>query len=132
MKNNNRNFWIAGGIIVAIIILFAVFRGPGQVPTPPNSNNSSQSGSETSTPSLPNQNTSKPDAMTDKNDSSFIIEGVLAPSNDLSRGNIMITTSDKTLYIFSSRDWSSLYNQQVKINAQGTSKQFQVLDITDK
>lgn len=60
------------------------------------------------------------------------LEGVLKASNSPKKGNLMIETQGKTIYIFTSRDYSSLIGKQVVVTYDGTMEDFRLGDIMEK
>ncbi len=59
-------------------------------------------------------------------------EGTLKLSDNLQKGNLMLVTADKKIYIHTSRDFSSLLEKQVVVTYEGTSDAFRLGDITEK
>src|SRR3989344_4755402 len=59
------------------------------------------------------------------------LRGVLRASNDKKRGNLMLELddSDRVIYLTSSRDFSSLYDQEVELTIDGDLNGFTLLDI---
>ena len=128
MKNNthNRNLWITGGVIIAVLILITFLRNPhkDQPPVVPSSNNI-----QTNTSSQPKPN--RPQAPHDEQ-GIFTFVGRLEASDDATKGNIQITTKERTIHIRSSRDWSQLYGNDVVVKAEGSTTQFHMVDVTAK
>lgn len=60
------------------------------------------------------------------------VEGVLKISNDLKRGNLMLTTDNVTIYLFTSRDFSSLLDQRVIVSYKGSLDNFTLQNIVQK
>jgi|GEM_PF-2049121 len=59
-----------------------------------------------------------------------IWQGTLRISDNLKKGNLLLETSDRTIYIYTSRDYSNLLDKKVKVNYQGTLDNFVLGDIT--
>ncbi len=61
-----------------------------------------------------------------------IWEGTLTASDNISKGNYKLQTSAHTIYIKTSRDFSSLLGKEVKVTYQGTIDSFNLGDIVAK
>ena len=59
-------------------------------------------------------------------------EGTLKISDNLQKGNLLLVTPQHTIYLFTSRDFSSLLDTQVKVIYQGDGNNFTLLDIVAK
>jgi hypothetical protein len=60
------------------------------------------------------------------------MEGVLKASNDSIKGNLMLETNGKTLYIFTSRNYSHLLGKTVIVEYDGTMEDFRLGNIQEK
>lgn len=60
------------------------------------------------------------------------LSGTLKISDNLKRGNLMLVTKDRVIYLFTSRDYSALVNKEVKIKINGTLENFRLIDILPK
>ena len=60
------------------------------------------------------------------------LQGTLKISDDLRRGNLMLVTSERAIYLFTSRDYSSLLDKQVTVEIEGTLENFRLVDIKAK
>ncbi len=56
-------------------------------------------------------------------------EGVLKASDNLQKGNLMLQTSDRTIYLKTSRDFSALIGKYVAVIYLGTLNNFTLLNI---
>ncbi len=56
--------------------------------------------------------------------------GTLKASANPAKGNLVLVTSDQTIYIKTSRDFASLVGKTVKVTYQGTPQNFVLGDIT--
>jgi hypothetical protein len=59
-------------------------------------------------------------------------EGILKESNNSSKGNLMLETKDRTIYLRTSRDFSALIGKEVKVTYEGTLESFVLGDIEAK
>ncbi len=57
------------------------------------------------------------------------LEGQLKISDDAKRGNLMLVMEDRTIYIFTARDYSPLLDKQVKLQIDGSPENFRLVDI---
>lgn len=60
------------------------------------------------------------------------LEGVLYKSEDLSRGNLKLSSNNGDIYIRTSRDFSALMGFQVLVLINGSQDNFELLDIQSK
>lgn len=60
------------------------------------------------------------------------VSGTLQVSDNPNRGKLMLVTSDRTVYIFTSRDYSSLIGKDVVMHYEGTLDDFMLGDIVVK
>jgi hypothetical protein len=137
MDNSNRNYWVAGGIIVAVIILIFSFRGPdNNTPKAPSPTATSTNPTASTTPSgqtTTGSSTKTPTSGTTKPATgNLTFEGRLEASDDASKGNLKLVTSGNPLYLRSSRDYSSLYGKDVIVHASGTATGFRFESIEAK
>lgn len=58
-------------------------------------------------------------------------EGILWPSDNESKGNLMLTSPNATIYIKTSRDFSALTGKEVLVSINGTLDNFTLLDISE-
>ena len=61
-----------------------------------------------------------------------MLEGTLKISDNLKRGNLMVAMPERTVYLFTSRDYSSLLDKTVKVEIEGTLENFRLVDIKAK
>ncbi len=59
-------------------------------------------------------------------------EGTLKASDNAKKGNLMLETKNQTIYIRTSRDFSSLIGKDVTVTYEGTAANFVLGDITLK
>lgn len=62
------------------------------------------------------------------------LEGQLKVSNDSNRGNLMLLLkdSDRIIYLYSSRDYSSLIGKNVLVTIDGSLDDFRLVDIKEQ
>ena len=60
------------------------------------------------------------------------LEGTLKTSDNLKKGNLMISTGKRTIYLFTSRDFSSLLDKNVTVTYNGTLDNFTLDNIVAK
>lgn len=131
----NRNYLIAGLIILALLIVYFATRGPvaddeltqeeqtteqtdGEQTDTNTENQNENNGSE-------NQNqTPTPEESAQTPRGNLAITGTLLASDDDSRGNLMLESNQGTLYIQTQRDFTSLIDEEVTLDAEGTIQSF--------
>ena len=59
-------------------------------------------------------------------------EGTLKISDNLKRGNLMLITPERAIYLFTSRDYSALLDKEVHLEIEGTLENFSLVDIRAK
>ena len=59
-------------------------------------------------------------------------EGTLKTSDDAQKGNLMLMTQDKKIYIKTNRDFSALLGKTVAVTYEGTAEAFRLGDIVEK
>lgn len=128
MKNNNQRTWIIIGVIVAIVVLFFIFRknNDEKMEYGDNKNTSTEQSATSSSEKKATSSTEKMET------GEFTIEGTLQASDNSALGNIKIVGTDKTTYLITKQDYSSLYGKQVVLKAYGTSSKFTFESLTEK
>ncbi len=123
MNINKNTQYLIGGVAVLIIAGLFLFKSS------PVNNSGRQN----------EQNKEETDQTQNKDESTFqeetklkTLEGTLQISDDLRQGNLMLETTDKKIYIFTSRDYSELFGREVKVEIKGTPDNFTLIDITKK
>jgi hypothetical protein len=129
MKNNNQRTWIIIGVIVAIVVLFFIFRKNNDEKMEYGSNDNKSTEQSTQTKSTDTKTSTSGEKM---ETGEFTIEGTLQVSDNPSKGNIKIVGTDKTTYLLTKQDYSSLYGKQVVLKAYGTSTKFTFESLTEK
>ena len=120
MQKNTQ--YIIGGIVILIIAGFFLFRT-----TPINDNVSPpQDGQSADQP----QDKAEDESL--GNTQLGMMEGVLKISDNLKKGNLMLVGSDRTTYVFTSRDYSSLLDKEVRLEIEGDLDNFILIDIVAK
>ncbi len=123
----NKLFWI---IVVLAIGVAAWLMFGNNNPDKDNSPSNSQQQNQSDTNDQ-SQNTTAP---TDQNQEDNVWYGILKPSNDSTRGNLMleVSDSDRIIYIHTARDFSTLYGKSVKVNFEGDLTGFRLIDIIEE
>lgn len=129
MKNNNQRTWIIVGVIVAIVVLFFIFRKNNDEKMEYGSNDNKSMEQSTETKSTDTKASSTGEKMMS---GEFTLEGTLEMSDNADKGNVKLVTKDKTIYLITKQDYSSLYGKQVVVKAKGTSTQFTFESLTAK
>ena len=114
----NPRFWT--GVIVAIILVTIITQSkkPAEEQKAEEKNSNSQN---TEQQEPPKTIISNPNAW----------EGQLKLSDNSAKGNLMLITTDKTIYIKTSRDFSALINKKVSVTYEGTLETFRLGDIVE-
>ena len=60
------------------------------------------------------------------------LTGTLKISDDLKRGNLMLATDERNIYVFTSRDYSALLDKPVIMEIDGSLDNFRLVDIKAK
>ncbi|MBI3232394.1 MAG: hypothetical protein HYZ51_04955 [Candidatus Doudnabacteria bacterium] len=123
MPNNSSKYWPAAAVIAIVLIVAGIQYFKNQKPARENTNqniDTEQNG----------QAQIKSEGKTPATVNSF--EGVLHISDNLKRGNLMLKTSSHVIYLFTSRDYSSLFGKQVKVEIEGGLDNFKLVDIKAK
>lgn len=119
MKNliKNPRFWT--GVIVVIILITIIVQ----------SRKPETKKIEEEQPS--NQQTEQQEPAKTTISSPNIWEGVLKSSDNKTKGNLMLITTDKKIYIKTSRDFTNLLDKKVAVTYEGTTDSFQLGDIVE-
>lgn len=112
----------AAGLIIAIVIIgWFVFKNPKTDLKEKSSNNA---------PEIELQN---PDSQTTPNISNLSYwEGILKQSDNNQKGNLMLVTKERTIYVKTNRDFNALINKEVTITYEGTLDSFRLGEIKAK
>ena len=140
-----QNFWttygpyIIAGIVIILAIVFLTTRpdeneskndSEKQNSEQQSPNENSETSSDTEDAMEKDQNTESANQNQNDNTNNIALDGVLKPSDNLNRGNLMLQTPEQKVYIATVRDYTDLLNQNVTLNASGTIANFQVLDLS--
>lgn len=114
---NKQIYWAVAAvvIIVAIIWIYKANRHAEQTPT------------ENLTEQTLNQSTSTPPTAI-QTESTW--QGVLKKSDNDTKGSVMLVTKERTIYIKTSRDFSSLIDKNVSVSYEGTWQSFVLGNVT--
>ena len=124
-------FWLA--VIVAVGVAGWLLFGQGEPERQPTSNNNQNQTTNNPPPSsFPDDDAD--DELSDEEEElpeGNVWYGMLRQSNDPKRGNLMLelNDSDRTIYINSARDWSSLIDKEVAVHFEGDENGFSLIDI---
>jgi hypothetical protein len=125
-------------IFLSLVVLVVVVGGAvyfwkqSKTDSKPASTNSTQNNSSgnNSKPTTPNPTPSGTDIGSEVMNGG--IEGKLYESDNKSRGNLMLVTADKTIYIQTARDYKALFGQDVVMTIDGDLTSFTLVDIKAK
>lgn len=130
----NQIFIAVGVVIVLAAIIFFTTRGENKE-TADNSDDD-QDTEQVSGDNVSDDQNSNSGSRSDANSSSLgqvsgniNATGTLKTSDDLVKGNLMVISNRGKLYIATNRDFSSLVNQEVSLNAEGTLDKFTFLGL---
>jgi len=113
MKKQHKQYATAVGVLVVVLAVFWLAKTkPANAPE--------KSESQTTTPAP------QPTAATEAN----VWHGTLKASNNGTKGSLMLVTTDRTIYIRTSRDFSDLINKKVRVTYSGTLQSFVLGGIT--
>ena len=87
---------------------------------------------ETNTPANGQNQTTGGQNSGQKSASTDSWEGVLKTSDNPKKGNLMLVTKDRNIYMQTSRDFSALLNKEVVVHYEGNLQSFLLGDITAK
>ncbi len=127
---SNKQYWIAGGIIIVIIILVFATRKPAEQTK--TDNNQSQMSTENKSGGTEEKKMEEKKSTSTMESGKMVFEGTLQVSDNPSLGNLKLVTSEKSIYLRTSRDFSGLIGKKVTVTTEGTSKKFTLVDITEK
>ena len=113
-------------IILGLVIILGIIQAVKNRDSSDNQPNEA-SDSQSNTPSGNNRENDTPVPSGEQK-----LQGSLKISDDLRRGNLMLVTSERAIYLFTSRDYSSLLDKQVTVEIEGTLENFRLVDIKAK
>lgn len=125
MQNFFKNPRIQAGLGLVVVILLGWWLA--KTPSKNNQNPTQSDGS----PQNQQTETPKTEAKI-ATDTSAKWVGTLKLSDNLQKGNLMLLTTDKKIYIHTSRDFNSLLDKRVVVTYEGTSDAFRLGDITEE
>lgn len=111
---------VYGGIVAVVLLIIIIWVFKGKPVTPPIQEGVNQS---PSTSGQQSQSSPAP-AM------GSVWNGVLKNSDNPAKGNFMLVTSNRTIYIKTSRDFGSLVDKKVNVTYTGDSGSFTLGNIT--
>jgi uncharacterized protein (DUF1778 family) len=113
----NPRLLAAALIVIIVVIGWLVLKKPGQKALAPTTNNNAQEIIATENPTI---STAKS------------WEGILKLSDNPQKGNLMLQTKERTIYIQTSRDFSTLIDKEVAATYDGSLESFVLGDIKAK
>ncbi|MCX6797047.1 MAG: hypothetical protein NTX98_01025 [Candidatus Doudnabacteria bacterium] len=122
MKNlyKNPRVQAAGLIVVLAVIGWLVFKQPKtEVDSKPSN-------------SAPNAETQNQSSQKNPDQNLAQWEGVLKLSNNNQKGNLMLVTKERIIYLKTNRDFSALVNKEVVVTYEGTLDSFRLGEINAK
>jgi len=112
MTKNTKQVYTAVAVVVVVAVVIWLFKSK-----PAAQNTQIQSDTN-------QQNSQNPNPSPAPTANSGIWTGTLKASDNAAKGNLMLITSDRTIYMTSSRDFSGLYGKKVDVSYQGSLKSF--------
>ena len=118
MHKNTKQAYTALAIIIVIAGLIWLFRSKPAAQTGSMNAGNSQ------------QNSQNPNPSPTPSNGSGVWTGTLKASDRAAKGNIMLVTKDRSIYMRTSRDFSSMYGKKVDVSYQGSLQSFVLGNIT--
>lgn len=125
-------------LVVVLIVVAGVWyfkQDNGQPQDETNNTTGQNSGSNSSS----NSSNSSSSSSSDEEDTTVMeigntLSGELKASNDTKRGNLMLmlTDSDRVIYLHTSRDYTALIDKEVVVTIDGSLDDFRLVDITER
>ena len=120
-KNNSRRLALV--VVVALIIIGIVF-------IVVNRGSDTETENITQTQDQSDLNRSDRDNKLDRTEEPGTLRGILLKSDNEKQGNLVLVRLSGDIYLRTSRDFSSLLNQEVVVRIDGDLKKFRLVDIT--
>jgi L-lactate permease len=111
-----QTYAIVAAIIVVVFVIWFMRKNKPQ-------NNAQQ------TTQQQNQNTSKPTSASTQTGWD-VWNGTLQKSDNATKGNFMLATKERTIYLKTSRDFSQMVGKKVNVSYEGTWQNFVLGDVT--
>ena len=115
-------YYVGAAVIVVILLVLANRNKPASAPSGSQTNGSQPA-------SLADSSQPKDATQTSPSIKGDYWEGTLKTSDNSGKGNYMLVTDKGIIYINTSRDFSSLVGQKVKVGYEGTLENFRLGDI---
>jgi hypothetical protein len=116
----NPRIQAAGLIVVLALVGWLVFKQPKTAISPKPSNGTPDTETQSQdSQKIPNQNLAE-------------WEGILKLSNNIQKGNLMLATKERTIYLKTNRDFSALINKEVVVTYEGSLDSFRLGEIVEK
>jgi hypothetical protein len=119
-----KNPRIQAALGLAVIILLGLWLAK----SPTNDKQKEEKQEEQKTEQAQTPQTSKPAILSSPN----MWEGMLKISDEPKKGNLMLLTEDKKIYLKTNRDFSLLLDKVVSVTYEGTLDSFRLGDIVEK
>lgn len=127
----NRNYLIVAGIIAAVAIVYFTTRdnAPGEQQIEEGQTNEQVSGENTNPSGQEdnNQNQTSPASAIAETAGNVSATGKLRLSDDVSKGNLLLESQGRKIYVSTRRDFSSFLEKEVTLDAQGDISSFAFL-----
>jgi hypothetical protein len=115
---NKQFYWAIAAIVIIVAIIWA-YKAKHAIKQTPIMDNVAQQTTNQSTPAP---------ATAAQTENTWT--GVLKKSDSPTKGNVMLVTKDRTIYMKTSRDFSSLLDKNVSVTYEGTWQNFVLGDVT--
>ncbi len=129
-------------LLVILVVVGGIWYLRGDEAEEPETNGTSQQQNDTNTPANSNSNNlPSTHELLDDDDAETVVEeipnglqGELQSSNDANRGNLMLllSDSDRIIYLNTSRDYSGLIGKDVLVKIDGSLDDFRLVDIVEQ
>lgn len=124
---SQKNYYIVGGIIAVLIVAGLLFNQNKKASNEQDTNKQTQesNNSQESQKEIDSQK----ENTDSQNGSTKNWIGTLKTSDNLSKGNLMLVTKERNIYLKTSRDWKKLVNTEVRVAYDGNLESFTLIDI---
>jgi len=118
-QKSNTWVWIAAIGILIVFTIIAILKNP--------SDKTSDAGTDDTNLEQDMMMDDQDQERTDAERENFV--GILQESDNQAIGNLMLVQEGRNVYLFTSRDYSSLIGQEVKLVVEGSLERFRLVDI---
>jgi uncharacterized protein with NAD-binding domain and iron-sulfur cluster len=123
--DKNQRYIVIAVAIIALIAGWQLLKKPTEVTQENQIQNQENSSEET-------QEKTTPIKVVNSTEKNPVWTGVLKTSDNPKKGNLMLVTKDRTVYLKTSRDFSTLLNKEVNVSYEGDFTNFVLGNITLK